>query len=355
MRTGSTDRFLELDVLRGWAAAVVVLSHYSSHCARYLGAGPFGLYLPTVVGFHAVQLFFMISGFVIYFTLERSATWKDFAVSRITRLYPAYWAALTLMVVVERLAFGQRIWVGGYVTNLTMLQEFIGFSNLDNVFWSLTVELAFYVIMGLLFVTGLLGRIELVAAAWLGLAALWSVADQYLGIALPAVLPRVLILRYIPFFLAGIVFYRVVRHGLTVTRLALLVAALAAGGLIDGIWDADVPAVEPADVLGRLGVTAILFGLFALAVNGRLRFAVSPITLWLGTISYSLYLSHRNLGYSTLFWLHDAGVSVTVGFLVTLAGAVLLAVALTYTVERPALRALRRWYRARRSLVAARS
>lgn len=297
----------------------------------------------------------MISGFVIYFTLERSATWKDFAVSRATRLYPAYWTALTLMVVVERVAFGQRIWVGGYVTNMTMLQEFIGFSNLDNVFWSLTVELAFYVIMGLLFATGLLRRIELVAAGWLALAASWSVLDQYLGIALPAALSRVLILRYVPFFVAGIVFYRLARHGSSAARVALLLAALAVGGLVDGVWDADLPAVEWADVLRRLGVTAILFGLFALAVDGRLRFAVSPFTLWLGAISYSLYLSHRNLGYSTLFWLHDAGVSVTVGFLLTLAGAVLLAVALTSAVERPALRVLRRWYWTRRRMVAARS
>lgn len=95
MQTEPGVRFEELDVLRGLAAAGVVLSHYSSHCARYFAAGPFGVHLPTVYGFYAVELFFMISGFVIYFTLERSATWKDFAFSRLTRLYPAYWTALT--------------------------------------------------------------------------------------------------------------------------------------------------------------------------------------------------------------------------------------------------------------------
>ncbi|HUP35778.1 MAG TPA: acyltransferase [Candidatus Limnocylindria bacterium] len=353
MYTGPGERFEELDVLRGMAAACVVLSHYSAHCARYFGSGPLGMHLPTVYGFYAVELFFMISGFVIYFTLDRSATWRDFAFSRVTRLYPAYWAALTLMVVLQSVVFGLPFWVGGYLTNLTMLQEFIGFSNLDNVFWSLTVEVAFYVIMGVVFRVGLLPHIEILAAGWLALACLWSLLDQYLGIALPAALPRVLILRHVPFFVAGIAFCLIVRRGPHRAGLALLVAALAAAGVIDGLWDADAPGVEWADILGRLGVAAILFALFALAITGRLRFAISPVTLWLGAISYSLYLSHRNLGYSTLFWLRAAGVSITVSFLVTLAGALVLATILTYAVERPAMRSLRRWYRARRDPVAA--
>jgi peptidoglycan/LPS O-acetylase OafA/YrhL len=244
-----------------------------------------------------VLLFFMISGFVIYFTLERSATWRDFAFSRVSRLYPTYWAALTLMVVLEFVVFGKRVWLGGYVVNLTMLQEFLGWGNLDNVFWSLTVELAFYVIMGLLFAAGLLPRIEAVGAIWLALACLWSWVEQYLGIPLPAMLSQVLILRYAPFFVAGITFYRIARNGPTAARLALVLAALAAAAMIDGLWTHEVPTVEWPAIVRRLGVAVVLFGTFTLAITGRLRFSISPVTVWLGAISYSLYLTHRNLGY----------------------------------------------------------
>jgi len=347
MKTGSSGRFEELDVLRGAAALCVVLSHYSSHCARYFGRGPFGVHLPTIYGFHAVQLFYMISGFVIYFTIERSATWKDFAFARASRLYPAYWTALTVMVLLDTAVFRRPFWVGGYLTNLTMFQEFLGFNNLDNVFWSLTVEVAFYVIMAVLLTVGLTSRIELVAAIWLVVAALWSLLDQYLGVALPAFLPRMLILRYVSFFVAGIVFYRIGRGGPTPARLALIAAALAEASVIDGVWDSDVAAVAWSDVLYRLVVAAILFSVFAMAVTGRLRFTISPITLWLGTISYCLYLSHRNIGYATLFRLHDRGIAISTSFLIALAGALTLAVALTYGVERPAMRSLRRWRRAR--------
>jgi len=346
---GDGGRFDEIDVLRGLAAMCVVLSHYSTHCVKFFREAPFGFDLDTVHGFYAVQLFFIISGFVISLTLEKSNSWRDFAFSRLSRLYPAYWAAVTLMVVVELLVFGKTLWIGGYVTNLTMLQEFIGFANLDNVFWSLTVELAFYAIMGVIFARGLLPRIEVVAAIWLALACLWSLVDQYLGIGLPGFLPRFLILRHVPFFVAGIAFYRITMKGLTPPRVALMLAALAAAGWIDGLWDTDAPAVGWIDMLRRLGIAGALFATFGLAVTGKLRFAVSPVTLWLGGISYPLYLIHRNLGFSTMFRLHELGVPVWLLFAVTLAGALILATALSYLVERPALRALRQWYRTYRT------
>jgi peptidoglycan/LPS O-acetylase OafA/YrhL len=347
MKTEESGRFEEIDVLRGLAAMCVVLSHYSTHCVKFFREAPFGLDLDTIYGFYAVQLFFIISGFVISLTLEKSNSWRDFAFSRLSRLYPAYWAAVTLMVLVELLVFGKTLWIGGYVTNMTMLQEFIGFANLDNVFWSLTVELAFYAIMGVIFATGLLPRIEVVAAIWLALACLWSLVDQHLGIGLPAFLHRVLILRHVPFFVAGITFYRITVKGLTPPRLALILAALAAAGWIDGLPGTDAAAVGWIDGLQRVGIAVILFATFGLAVTGKLRFAVSPVTLWLGGISYPLYLSHRNLGFSTMFRLHELGVPVWLLVTVTLAGALVLATALAYLVERPALRALRQWYRMR--------
>jgi peptidoglycan/LPS O-acetylase OafA/YrhL len=347
MNTGHSGRFEEIDVLRGLAAMCVVLSHYSTHCVRFFREAPFGLELHTVYGFYAVQLFFIISGFVISLTLEKSNSWRDFAFSRLSRLYPAYWVAVTLVVVVELFVFGKTPWIGGYFANMTMLQEFIGFTNLDNVFWSLTVELAFYAIMGVIFATGLLPRIEMVAGIWLALACLWSLVDQHLGIGLPAFLPRFLILRHVAFFVAGITFYRITVKGLTRPRAALILAALAAAGWIDGQWDTDVPAVGWIDGLQRLGIAVVLFAAFGLAVTGKLRFAVSPVTLWLGAISYPLYLSHRNLGFSTMSRLYELGFPVWLLFTVTLAGALVLATALSYLVERPALRALRQWYRMR--------
>lgn len=333
MTSTSPGRFEEIDVLRGFASICVVVSHYTSHCVKSFGHSPFqwqGEY-----AYFAVKMFFIISGFVIYFTIDKSKSWVDFAVSRATRLYPAYWAALTVMVATEVLIFNDKMWWGGYITNLTMFQEYLSFPNLDFVFWSLTVELAFYLVMGCLVATGLIKQIEFVAALWLMLACLWALFEKHIGIPLPGFLVRYLILPHVPFFIAGIMFYLIHTRGAAAKRVLLIFAALLSVGWMDGIKD--------------MVVTSILFTTFALALRGYLSFLVSPVTLWLGTISYPLYLIHRNIGYSAMDWMHRNEVPVWALLIVTTAGALILGSLLTYWVERPTSRFLRQWYRVRKA------
>src|SRR4030095_9443982 len=95
---------------------------------------------------------------------------------------------------------GEALWIGGYVANATMLQSFFGIPDNDIVFWTLAVELLFYFWMGLAFRCGQLSKITLIASVWLTLSALeaW----------LPAPLSKYLILPHVPYFIAGVMFYR---------------------------------------------------------------------------------------------------------------------------------------------------
>ena len=131
-------RFKELDLLRGIAALAVVLYHYTGHAVKYYRF-PFHF----SIGSYGVPLFFTISGFVIFWTLEKCVTIRDFAVSRFIRLYPTYWAALGLLFVATLLS-GEQPWLRAYAVNATMLQAFVGVDHLDIVYWSLSVELMFY-------------------------------------------------------------------------------------------------------------------------------------------------------------------------------------------------------------------
>ena len=141
--------------------------------------------------------FFMISGFVIFFTIERSKTWVDFAVSRTTRLYPVYWITLTIVFVVEGLwSKTHGFWLGGYVANMTMLQEYLGYENHDVVYWSLTIEVAFYVIMAIIFRAGLTQRIGTVALAWLSMSWIAVWVARGIGLSMPTILTRYLIVQY---------------------------------------------------------------------------------------------------------------------------------------------------------------
>jgi peptidoglycan/LPS O-acetylase OafA/YrhL len=88
----SPTRFRELDALRGFAAVGVVIFHYFALASRYW-MFPFEF----EIGNYGFQLFFVVSGFVIFWTLSRSSNLIDFTVSRFSRLYPTYWCALTLL------------------------------------------------------------------------------------------------------------------------------------------------------------------------------------------------------------------------------------------------------------------
>ena len=85
MTTGSVRearRLHSLDALRGLAALGVVAYHYLDQPAYY--------------GLLGVELFFIISGFVILMTLERVPSLLQFAIGRAARLYPAYWFSVAV-------------------------------------------------------------------------------------------------------------------------------------------------------------------------------------------------------------------------------------------------------------------
>ena len=95
MSNPKSDRLVEIDALRGVAALAVVLFHYTTRFTELFKPGT----LPTISfpgGHYGVNLFFIISGFVIFMTLEKTARPLDFVVSRFSRLFPAYWAAIFL-------------------------------------------------------------------------------------------------------------------------------------------------------------------------------------------------------------------------------------------------------------------
>jgi len=95
----NASRIVELDALRGLAALAVVAFHYTTLYGELYGHST---QPPVSFGFgnYGVHLFFLISGFVIFMTLERTRTAMDFVVSRFSRLFPAYWVAILMSAAV---------------------------------------------------------------------------------------------------------------------------------------------------------------------------------------------------------------------------------------------------------------
>ncbi|MBL8484418.1 MAG: acyltransferase, partial [Rhodocyclaceae bacterium] len=138
-------RLVEVDALRGIAALAVVFFHYTTRFDQlYPGYEPPSLAMP--LGHYGVNLFFIISGFVIFMTLDRTSRPMDFVMSRFSRLFPAYWTAIVLtFVVTHQLGLpGKLVGLDTLLVNVTMIQGLLGFGHVDGVYWTLEVELLFY-------------------------------------------------------------------------------------------------------------------------------------------------------------------------------------------------------------------
>lgn len=139
------NRILELDALRGIAALSVFFYHASIYYKEsiYFSFFRFGL--------TGVDLFFIISGFVIFSSVQNKSR-LQFIKSRFLRLYPSYWFAVTLTFILIILKFYEKgminqIPIKDYLINLSMIQEFFGIKNLDGPYWTLYIELFFYLII----------------------------------------------------------------------------------------------------------------------------------------------------------------------------------------------------------------
>ena len=170
------DRLFEIDLLRFLAALSVVFFHYTF--LADVGHDIPVAALPDIAqisryGYLGVELFFMISGFVILLSAHGRST-TAFVHSRIVRLFPAYWLAVTLTTASLVMWGHDRFTVslGQYLANLTMLHKFFGVRHIDGVYWTLIVELKFYFLVWLLLRTGAMSHLRRWIWLWLAFAAL---------------------------------------------------------------------------------------------------------------------------------------------------------------------------------------
>ena len=93
-RKTRSGRILALDSMRGLAALSVALFHYT------YGFNHGDTNYVFHKGFLGVQFFFILSGFVIFMTVNKKPNLRSFVVGRFTRLYPAYWLSVVLTFLV---------------------------------------------------------------------------------------------------------------------------------------------------------------------------------------------------------------------------------------------------------------
>jgi peptidoglycan/LPS O-acetylase OafA/YrhL len=296
-----TSRLYVLDGLRLVAALLVVGFHFTIF-AKPWGV-PNGTALPglanvTQFGWLGVYLFFLISGFVICMSAE-GRTVAQFATARITRLYPAYWFAViaTSVVLTVWPVVAKPLAPGDVLTNLTMFQDFLGVPRVDVVYWTLSVELRFYLLFGLfVLVRGYTPRRVLLFAAG------WLMAGLLVGKQVP-VLGTLLVSRDSACFVAGMALYLIYRHGGNLYLWGLvgvswLVALEKIGSLSPTAPVRNVFSPTQVAVL-EAGVITLFFLVVAAVATRRLAVAWRWLTT-AGALTYPLYLLHEFIGWTMI-------------------------------------------------------
>ncbi len=335
--TDQASRLHGVDALRGVAAVLVLLFHFTTRYDQKFGHASAPLF-SVPWGYLGVNLFFMVSGFVIFMTLDRLTRPMDFLVSRLSRLYPAYWVAacLTFATLSFFPEIGKTISSGHALTNILMFEGLFGVPPIDGVYWTLEVELLFYWAMFLLWLSVGLGKPQRWLGLWLLLSVGYGLAGR-LGINTPYVAAQFLILPYIPYFALGMLLYlrfQGARFRWPVEGLLGLAAILAIG-----LIDSPLRLVSTAAFLAAFYVLVI-----AKIFRGN---RVVALAARVGAISYPLYLLHENIGWTLIHHLEQQGIEANAAIAMATVLAFSAALLLHKTVEKPAMNAIRAWYRSR--------
>lgn len=353
----ATDRALFANQLRGLAVVAVLIVHWCGvywvgrdTVASYIYApvveGPASnlllwLTIPTFnYGPFGVSLFFLISGFVIPFSLNRLAP-GPFLVARLLRIYPTYIVASLVMLALVYLS--SRYWGQSFsmpldrlLANLLLIQGNASAPSIDLVNWTLSIEIKFYLIAALLHRSIRSGNVyPIVLFSTLVLAGCEAFPDWMSGWAVPLGLIESLKteLMCVIFMFVGTGFYHHYTGTYTSRQLAAYVAILLTLFLVcwpHTQWLAQMPYVP----------LNYVYGLAVFTVSYALRHHFRPIAPldFIADISYSIYVLHSIIGYLSIRVLMDRGVPFPGAVLLTLVFVLVMAYGLHRFVEVPTMR-----------------
>ncbi|BAZ09432.1 putative acyltransferase [Calothrix sp. NIES-4071] len=359
-----SKRLLEFDAMRGVAALCIVLFHYGSSY-KWATFHPFNSlhYLEQFV-----QLFFILSGFFILLSFKRIKRSLDFIAGRFARLYPVYWiSVITTLIITNTITKPRTDKIYDIILNFSMFQEFVGAKNVNIVYWTLTLELVFYIIILSLYKLKLIKHIEWICTFWLVmifLNILKAYTSSQTALTIPIYSEASLNLNSAYFhlstvsvsgtleflkefiknkflllggraelFISGIFLYQIKTFGFSKYRLGMIIFCIL------------IKALDYSPNAPRYAFLFFVFFviLMCLAIYGKLTALAHQSLVFLGTISYSLYLTHLQVQW----FLHPllAPIPNELGIIIKVITAIIVASFLTVKVEQPAFGMLKSYYK----------
>ena len=299
MSLGVKNRIEFIDGLRGLAILLVILFHAYARWPEIVPyRNQFANFPIFKFGWLGVELFFLVSGFVILMTLEKCDSVSEFLFRRWLRLFPAMLIS-TAIIYVSATLFYERPAGSPYLEEvlpgLTFIEptwwaRVLGHSvkPIEGSFWSIFVEFKFYVFAAIVYYWR--GRkalfVALCGAYFLTVSAIFGNAEVGIKqLEFMAKIASSMSLQYFGWFASGAAFFIYIKTSEVRWFRRAMVMAVASAITTSGLKWQDVVATTSA---------AAIFGA-ALASARFQKMLTFPIFQFFGSISYPLYLIHQNI------------------------------------------------------------
>ncbi|GAA3129650.1 acyltransferase [Streptomyces rameus] len=341
VRQRAGDRLRALDGLRLLAALMVCLYHFAGKngtVAESWHQSPAAVF-PTLsraatYGCLGVQFFFVISGFVICMS-SWGRTLGDFFRSRVSRLYPAYWAALLIVGAASVLlpAVVHPLRSDEFLMNFTMLQQPMGVPRVLGVCWTLWVEMRFYVLFALFVI-------------WRGVTyrrvvtfcILWTLAGVFARVADLPLTDELVMRDHAPYFIGGLALYLIHRFGSDLLLWGIVGMSFLLGQRysVTALWHPGMHGAFPRDPYVIQSIVFLSFAAVAVVALGWMRWANWRWLTVAGALTYPFYLIHEHLGWFVIRVLHRGlGLGPWPTLVASVTGLLGLAWLMHRFVERP--------------------
>ena len=312
------------EIFRGIAALLVMFHHYTE---RYDGA--FGHVEDWPVqsvygGQFGVCMFFIFTGMFLMPSLMKADNFGSYLKKRALRLYPYYIPCVIItflcMSITPPLTDRYASW-GDFVANLTMFQSYFGFRHVDGAYWTLSVQLMVYILMGGLFFLLRKRRILFLNAIiiWLVLDTILSLCRVYTG-SIP--FSSILLVPTIHLFVQGLLVWFISTEENNFYKHLSQIVLL----------------ISPLYSLFNFSLYYTVFnffilGLIYLITIKKWTYKRRNFLTFLGSISFPMYLLHQNIGFLIIRYIESIGLTHEFFIIIPIVFIVLLSWLVSYCVE----------------------
>lgn len=339
-------RFGNLDQLRGIAALSVMIAHLSALTIREdVAKGVSGVFLDSLqlssqdyanFGRIGVIVFFFISGYLIPFCFSGTSPIRSFVIARFFRLYPLFWLSIVLVITLD-LIMGKPANPLVVLANLTMVPDILNVPRLLDVYWTLAIEMIFYIAAVMLYCAFGQMRLRTAFLTAVGLYVMVALISMVQILGGKGILADRLFLLAVMFTGTTV---RVVDAGNRVRLLGILLlcyfVTITMRGYIHFVLFLYAPANEFFNFTSSIVSHGIAAAIFFAGIYST--WTTRPL-IFVGRVSYSIYILHPLL-ILLIDWMVWNHALIATGLYIPVVCTVVIALsAFTYSfVEEPAIR-----------------